>query len=81
VGERAYDAIKRLHYRHGDSQNCNCPTGANADCDHDRQQQGDASRSCVTGEAVGSPGAEQTYKGKASAYAGTDERHDGAGPE
>jgi hypothetical protein len=52
VGKRADDAVKRLHYRHGDSQNRDCHAGTNADRDQDRQQQGDASRSRIPGEAV-----------------------------
>src|SRR3982074_1696186 len=42
VGERADDAVTRLHDRHGDSQNCKCHAGTNTDCDDDRHQQGDA---------------------------------------
>src|SRR6266403_3523033 len=77
VGERADDAVERLHYRHGDTQNCKCATGTNADCEEDRQQQGDASRSCITGEGVASAAIEQTCKGKTCAYPSTEERHDG----
>jgi len=58
VGERADDAVKRLHYRHGDSQKRDCHAGTNADRDQDRQQQGDASRSRIPGEAVVAAGAE-----------------------
>ena len=52
VGKRADNAVKRLHCRHGDSQKSDCHAGTNAERDQDRQQQGDASRSCIPGEAV-----------------------------
>jgi len=52
VGKRADDAVKRLHYGHGDSQKRDCHAGTNADRNQDRQQQGDASRGRIPGEAV-----------------------------
>jgi len=52
VSKRADDAVKRLHYRHGDSQKRDGHAGTNADRDQDCQQQGDASRSRIAGEAV-----------------------------
>jgi MFS family permease len=52
VGKRADDAVKRLHYGHGDSQKRDCHAGTNADRNQDRQQQGDASRGRILGEAV-----------------------------
>ena len=51
-GNHANDAVKRLHYCHGDSQKRDCHAGTSADRDQDRQQQGDASRSRIPGEAV-----------------------------
>jgi len=52
VGERAYDTIKRLHYRRGDTQEHDSRIGTNTNRDEDRQQQRDTSRSCIAGEAV-----------------------------
>jgi hypothetical protein len=52
VGKRADDAVKHLHYCHDDSQKRDCHAGTNADRDQDRQQQSDASRSRIPGEAV-----------------------------
>ena len=52
VGERADDAVERLHYRHDNSQKRDCRMGTNADRDQDRQQQGEASRSRIPGEAA-----------------------------
>src|SRR6266849_5202190 len=62
VGKRADDAVKRLHYCHGDPQKRDCHAGTNAERDQDRQQQGDASRSRIPGEAVVSAWAEQSCK-------------------
>jgi hypothetical protein len=35
VGKRADDAVKRLHYCHGDSQKRDCHAGTNSDRDQD----------------------------------------------
>ena len=58
VGKRADDPVKRLHYRHGDSQNRDCHAGTNAGRDQHRQQQGDASRGRIPGETIVTAGAE-----------------------
>src|SRR6195256_6859249 len=58
VGKRADDAVKPLHYGHGDSQKRDCHARTNADRDQSRQQQGDAARSRVPSEAVVSAWAE-----------------------
>jgi hypothetical protein len=52
VGKSTDNAVKPLHYRHGNSQERDCHAGTNADRDQDRQQQGDASRSRIPGEPV-----------------------------
>jgi hypothetical protein len=57
-GERADDAVKRLHDRRGNSQERDGHAGTNEEGDQDREQQGDASRSSIAGEAVAAAGAE-----------------------
>src|SRR5258708_6672308 len=81
VSKRADDAVKRLHERHRDSQKRDCHAGTNAHRDQDRQQQPDASRSSIPGEAVLPAWAEQTRERKASAHASTQERDESATPE
>jgi hypothetical protein len=51
-------AIKCLDYVHRDSQERDCHAETKADRDQDRQQQGEASRSCIAGEAVVAAGTE-----------------------